>query len=95
MFSCTLATKATDYTQHLSIVLGSVEKRSYIVHKEFILHHSSVLNSYYEKSCKSFETGTIEVPDSDDFESMQVLVNWCYKGESALVEPAVNPKRDG
>jgi len=94
MASLNLAGEAANYTEHLNLIVGS-KRETYIVHKEFILPHSPVLTEHYNKCCEFFETNTIEIPNVSDYESMQVLVNWCYRPDTALVQPEVDPDAGG
>lgn len=94
MASLNLAGEAANYTEHLKIVVGSKQKTC-VVHKEFILPHSPVLAEHYNKCCEFFESNTIEIPNVNDYESMQVLVNWCYKPDTVLVQPAADPDTSG
>lgn len=94
MASFNLANEAANYTEHLKLVVG-IERKTYVVHKEFILPHSPVLTEHYEKGCEFFEIDTITIPNVNDYDSMQVLLNWCYKPDTALVQPAVNPNTGG
>jgi len=94
MASLNLADEAANFTEHLKLVVGSKQK-TYVVHKEFILPHSPLLTEHHKKCCEFVETDTIAIPNVNDYESMQVLLNWCYKPATALVQPAVDPNTGG
>ncbi|KAK5955740.1 hypothetical protein OHC33_003381 [Knufia fluminis] len=88
-----LAACAPDYTSTFILLIGNSQKRL-TIHEHVLCAQSSFFREKWQHSPRLGNTLSLSFPDID-YEAMQVLVDWCYRKETALKNPSVDPKKDG